>query len=128
MLSAEQNERFTRVGPGTPCGELMRRYWHPIAATAMLEEDPVQPVRILGEDLTLYRDRQDRLGPVGQRCPHRAFDLRFGIPEEEGLRCPYHGWMLTGRVRACSSRSSRRTARIRTVSRSRRTRCRRWAG
>ena len=93
MLSAEQNERLTRVGPGTPVGELMRRYWHPIAATVMLDEDPVQPVRILGEDLTLYRDRQGRLGLIGQRCPHRAFDLRFGIPEEEGLRCPYHGWM-----------------------------------
>ena len=74
----------------------MRRYWHPIAATIILEDDPVQPVRILGEDLTLYRDRQGRIGLIGQRCPHRAFDLRFGIPEEEGLRCPYHGWMFDG--------------------------------
>ena len=74
----------------------MRRYWHPVAATVILDEDPVQPVRILGEDLTLYRDRQGRLGLIGQRCPHRAFDLRFGIPEEEGLRCPYHGWMFDG--------------------------------
>ena len=96
MLSAEQNDRITQVGPGTPGGEMMRRYWHPIAPAAKLDEDPVQPVRILGEDLTLYRDHRDRLGLVGQRCPHRAFDLRFGIPEEEGLRCPYHGWMFDG--------------------------------
>ena len=96
MLSSEQNERLAKIGPGTPSGELMRRYWHPVAATVILDEDPVQPVRILGEDLTLYRDRQGRLGLIGQRCPHRAFDLRFGIPEEEGLRCPYHGWMFDG--------------------------------
>ena len=74
MLNAEQNERFTRIGPGMPAGEMMRRYWHAIAPTVILDDDPVQPVRILGEDLTLYRDRQGRIGLVGQRCPHRAFD------------------------------------------------------
>ena len=96
MLTAEENKLLTQVGPGTPGGELMRRYWHPIAATSMLDENPVRPVRILSEDLTLFRDRQGRLGLIGQRCPHRAFDMRFGIPEQEGLRCPYHGWMFDG--------------------------------
>ncbi|HTE85959.1 MAG TPA: Rieske 2Fe-2S domain-containing protein [Dehalococcoidia bacterium] len=93
MLTQEENEFLTRVGPGTPCGELMRRYWHPIFPDAKLRENPVQHVRILCEDLTLYRDRSGTLGLIGQRCPHRAVDLRFGIPEQEGLRCPYHGWL-----------------------------------
>jgi 5,5'-dehydrodivanillate O-demethylase len=87
------NDRLTRVGPGTPMGELMRRYWWPIAATAELLENPVKAVTILGENLTLYKNRQGGLGLVGQRCAHRRFDLRFGIPENDGLRCPYHGWM-----------------------------------
>jgi 5,5'-dehydrodivanillate O-demethylase len=72
----------------------MRRYWHPIAVATQLDTNPVRRVRILSEDLTLYRDRQGRLGLIGQRCPHRAVDLQFGIPEPEGLRCPYHGWMF----------------------------------
>jgi 5,5'-dehydrodivanillate O-demethylase len=93
METKEINDRLTRVGPGTPMGELMRRYWWPIAATAELLENPVKAVTILGENLTLYRNRQGGLGLVGQRCAHRRFDLRFGIPEEDGLRCPYHGWM-----------------------------------
>jgi 5,5'-dehydrodivanillate O-demethylase len=74
-------------------GELMRRYWWPIAASAELLENPVKAVTILGENLTLYKNRQGGLGLVGQRCAHRRFDLRFGIPENDGLRCPYHGWM-----------------------------------
>ena len=94
MLTKEENELFTGVGPGTPCGELMRRYWHPIAPEAKLRENPVQSVRILCEDLVLFRDRAGMLGLIGQRCPHRAVDLRFGIPEETGLRCPYHGWLF----------------------------------
>lgn len=93
MLTQEENDRLSKVGPGTPCGEMMRRYWHPVAATVQIEENPVRSVRILGEDLTLYQDRQGRLGLVGQRCAHRALDLRFGVPEDEGLRCPYHGWL-----------------------------------
>ena len=92
MLSREQNERLTRVGKGTPGGEMMRRYWHPIAPAAKLEENPVQSVRILGEDLVLYRDRSGTLGLIGRQCGHRLVDMVFGIPEEKGLRCPYHGW------------------------------------
>lgn len=92
MLTQSENERLTRVGPGTPMGDLLRRYWQPIAPAAVLEENPVRRVRILGEDLVLYRDRSGGLGLVGPRCAHRLVDLRFGIPEDHGLRCPYHGW------------------------------------
>ncbi len=93
MLSVEQNERLTRVGPGTPMGELMRRYWFPVATSQDIAENPVRAVRLLGENLTLYKDRQGRLGLIGQRCAHRSVDLKHGIPEQDGLRCPYHGWM-----------------------------------
>ena len=93
MLSAEQNELLTRVGPGTPMGELMRRYWHPIATSWDLANYPVKSVRILGESLTLYRDRKNNLGLIAQRCAHRGVDMKCGIPESEGLRCPYHGWL-----------------------------------
>jgi 5,5'-dehydrodivanillate O-demethylase len=74
----------------------MRRYWHPIAPSAGLLENPVRKIRILGEDLVLFKDRQGQLGLIGDRCVHRAMDLRFGIPEETGLRCPYHGWLYDG--------------------------------
>ncbi len=92
MISAEQNERLTRVGPGTPCGELMRRYWIPIAAASQLNANPVRKIRILCEDLILYRDLSGTLGLIGDRCLHRLVDLQYGIPDEHGLRCPYHGW------------------------------------
>ena len=93
MLSQEQNERLTRVGPGTPMGNLLRRYWYPVATDQQLAENPVRSVRLLGENLTLFRDRRSRLGLVQQRCAHRSVDLKHGIPTEDGLRCPYHGWM-----------------------------------
>ncbi|MPZ15924.1 MAG: Rieske 2Fe-2S domain-containing protein [Chloroflexi bacterium] len=93
MVSTEENERLTRVGPDTPCGALMRRYWHPICAEATLRKNPVQPIKILGEQLVLYRDRGGRLGLLHHRCAHRAMHLMFGVPEEEGLRCCYHGWL-----------------------------------
>jgi 5,5'-dehydrodivanillate O-demethylase oxygenase subunit len=93
MLNPEMNDRLTRVGPGTPCGELMRRYWIPFFPAAKLDEDAVQKVRLLGEDLTLYRDRSGTIGLIGQRCLHRAVDLQWGIPDVDGLRCPYHGWL-----------------------------------
>ena len=96
MLSKEENDMLTRVGPGTPCGELMRRYWHPVAVTVQLAENPVRKVRILGEDLVLFRDRSGNLGLIEPRCPHRAMHMAFGIPEEVGLRCPYHGWLFDG--------------------------------
>lgn len=92
MLTAADNEKMTGVGRGTPMGELLRRYWQPIAPVATLLDDPVRRIKILGEELVLYRDRSGRLGLVGPRCAHRLVHLRFGIPQEHGLRCPYHGW------------------------------------
>jgi 5,5'-dehydrodivanillate O-demethylase oxygenase subunit len=92
MLTAELNERLTQTGKGTPGGELLRRYWWPIAVSAQLESDAVIGVRLLGEDLALYRTEAGKLGLVSQRCAHRGASLVYGIPEEDGLRCPYHGW------------------------------------
>ncbi len=99
MLSTRDNERLTQVGPGTPTGELMRRYWFPIAATLEMEKDPTKAVRLLGEDLVLYKDRSGTFGLIQESCPHRRVNLLYGIPEEQGLRCPYHGWRFdeTGR-------------------------------
>jgi len=93
MLSATENDRLTQVGPGTPMGELMRRYWHPVAAAAELDERPTKQVRLLGENLVLYKDKSGALGLIDRLCAHRRVDLSYGIPEEHGLRCMYHGWM-----------------------------------
>ncbi|MCH8199151.1 MAG: Rieske 2Fe-2S domain-containing protein [Chloroflexi bacterium] len=94
MLTQEQNERLTRVGPGTPMGELMRRYWHPIAASVELSEDnPTKEVRLLGEDLVLFRSTAGEIGLIEPSCAHRKANLSYGIPEPEGIRCAYHGWL-----------------------------------
>jgi 5,5'-dehydrodivanillate O-demethylase len=94
MLSVQDNEAIARVGKGTPIGELMRRYWHPIAPTSELDERPTKSVRLLGEDLVLYKDRSGTYGLIDRLCPHRRVDLSYGIPEDDGLRCMYHGWMF----------------------------------
>lgn len=94
MLTAEQNDRYTRVGPGTPCGELMRRYWHPVAAAAQMKDVFTRPVRLLGEDLVLFKDRSGTYGLVEPHCPHRRMSMIYGIPEQKGLRCAYHGWLF----------------------------------
>ncbi|MBM2812970.1 MAG: Rieske (2Fe-2S) protein [Chloroflexi bacterium] len=92
-MNKEENDRLTQVGPGTPMGELLRRYWHPVAAASQLAAPGTRLVKLLGETLVLFRDRQDRLGLVGFHCAHRSAGLLYGVPEEEGLRCSYHGWM-----------------------------------
>jgi 5,5'-dehydrodivanillate O-demethylase len=92
MITQETNDRMTRVGPGTPMGEMMRRYWQPVGAVEELLKEPVQPVRILGEDLTLFRSLKGEIGLIGKACAHRAISLAYGIPQENGLRCAYHGW------------------------------------
>lgn len=92
MLTQEQNEMLTRVGRGTPGGELLRRYWHPIAAREDLEQKWSIPVRLMGEDLVLFRDRAGKLGLLERHCPHRRASLVNGIPTDNGIRCPYHGW------------------------------------
>src|SRR5215472_3014380 len=94
MLSREENEMVTRVGPGTPMGELMRRYWVPAALSRELPEPDCAPVRVklLGERLVAFRDTSGRLGLVDEFCPHRRASLFLGRNEEDGLRCVYHGW------------------------------------
>src|SRR6266540_2631197 len=92
MITQEENEVLTRVGPGTPMGELLRRYWHPVGTVADVDQDPVRPVRLLGEDLVLFRDASGQLGLVADRCAHRGLSLAYGIPQANGLRCAYHGW------------------------------------
>jgi 5,5'-dehydrodivanillate O-demethylase len=99
LLDRSDAETLARVGAGSPVGELLRRYWMPIAAEAELEEKPIRPVRLLGEDLLLYRDRSGTYGLLDRWCPHRRFDLAYGMVEERGIRCSYHGWCFddTGR-------------------------------
>lgn len=92
VLTQEENDRLTAVAPGTRMGDLLRRYWHPIAAIAELEADPVRPVRVLGEDLTLFQSESGEVGLLADRCAHRCLSLAFGIPWKTGLRCAYHGW------------------------------------
>jgi 5,5'-dehydrodivanillate O-demethylase oxygenase subunit len=92
MLSAEENLRLTRTSRGTEMGELLRRYWHPFAAAAEFDEEPIKTVRLLGEDLVCYRDRAGRYGLLERHCPHRRADLAYGFVEERGIRCSYHGW------------------------------------
>src|SRR2546428_1864590 len=99
MLSRDENERLTRVGPGTPMGTVLRRYWFRIAAWAGRDANPVKGIRLLGEDLVVFRGRRGRLGLISERCPHRRVSLRYGIPEADGLRCCYHGWMFDGQGR-----------------------------
>ncbi len=92
MLEPDKNRLLTQVGPGTPMGDLMRRYWHPIAAMAEFDETPVKAVRLMGEDLTVYRDLSGTYGLIDRHCPHRRADLSYGFVEKCGLRCNYHGW------------------------------------
>ena len=91
-LSKALNEALTQVGSGTPMGDMMRRYWQPVAATAELDDHATKEVTILGEDLVLYKDRSGNLGLIDRFCPHRRVNMAYGIPETDGLRCPYHGW------------------------------------
>jgi 5,5'-dehydrodivanillate O-demethylase len=99
MLDEQRNQTLTQVGRGTPMGELMRRYWHPIAAVTELENNPVKAIRLMGEDLVLYRDGGGTYGLLQRKCAHRGADLSYGFVENCGLRCHYHGWLYdhTGR-------------------------------
>lgn len=92
MISAEQNELMTRIGPGTPAGQLLRQYWQPVALVDELQgARPVKAVRLLSENLVLYEaDSAYRL--MQRHCPHRGADLAYGRIEPDGLRCSFHGW------------------------------------
>ena len=93
MLSKEINDLITRVGPDDGAGKVLRRYWQPAALTVELDgERPVAAVRLMGEDLVLFRDNEGELGLIGRQCPHRGADLCYGRREDNGMRCPFHGW------------------------------------
>ena len=101
MITAEENQLLTQTDPQTPCGELLRRYWQPVALGEELPEGAAPlKVRILGEDLVLFRDDHGRPGLLGLHCSHRGADLSYGRIEDGGLRCLYHGWLydICGRV------------------------------
>src|SRR6185312_1329823 len=91
MLTKEQNEALCRVGGGTPTGEMLRRYWWPVGIAADLR-DRATFVRLLGEDLVLFRDGIGRPGLLAAHCSHRGANLCLGTVEHDGLRCRYHGW------------------------------------
>src|SRR5215471_9077028 len=92
LVSAEENKLLTSTGIGTPMGEVLRRYWWPVAVAADLKEKP-SFIRVLGEDLVLFRDRRGRVGLIEARCAHRRANLCLGTVALEGLRCRYHGWL-----------------------------------
>src|SRR5689334_1282842 len=94
MLSKEDNELLTRVGPGTAMGELLRQYWMPLFLSSELPERDGRPLRtrLLGENLVAIRDSKGAIGLFAENCAHRGASLFFGRNEEEGLRCVYHGW------------------------------------
>jgi phthalate 4,5-dioxygenase oxygenase subunit len=94
MISREENNLLTQTGPGTPCGELIRRYWQPVALSEELPQGGAPlAVRIMSEDFALFRDNQGRPGLLALHCSHRGTDLTYGRVEDGGLRCLYHGWL-----------------------------------
>jgi len=103
MINAEQNELMTRIGPGTPAGQLLRNYWQPVALVDELQGPrPVKAVRVLNENLVVFRDEKGHYGLLERHCPHRGADLAYGRLEDGGLRCAFHGWLFdtTGRCLA----------------------------
>ena len=94
MLTREDNELMTRVGPGTPMGDMIRQYWTPVMRSSDLPERDSSPerIRLLGEDLVILRDTSGRVGLMAENCSHRGCSLFYGRNEEDGIRCIYHGW------------------------------------
>ncbi len=94
MLTQAENDMLTRVGAGTPMGELLRRYWLPVGYVEELTDDnPTRFVRILGEDLVLWKDKSGAVGLIQDHCAHRGASLLYGRVEERGIACAYHGWL-----------------------------------
>jgi phthalate 4,5-dioxygenase oxygenase subunit len=94
MISAEQNELMTRIGPGTPAGKLLRNYWQPVGlAHEMSTDRPLKAVKVLDENLVLFKS-DNRYGLMQRHCPHRGADLAYGRLEDGGLRCAFHGWLF----------------------------------
>ena len=96
----EDDKELTRVGPGTPAGEYLRRFWHPVAHIDQLTDVPLA-LKIMGEELVLFRDKSGRLGLVEAHCPHRGTSFEYGKIEERGIRCCYHSWLIDidGKIR-----------------------------
>ena len=94
MLIKQDNDLLTQTGPGTPMGEMFRRYWLPVLLSSELPENDCPPVRVqvLSERLIAFRDSDGKLGLMDEFCAHRGISLWFGRNEEGGIRCPYHGW------------------------------------
>jgi 5,5'-dehydrodivanillate O-demethylase oxygenase subunit len=92
MLSPEENQLFTRIGPGTPMGKFLRRYWHPIGCSEFVTSKP-QRTKMLGEELVLYRGASGTPVVLQLRCAHRSVALDYGRVEGDNIRCPYHGWL-----------------------------------
>jgi 5,5'-dehydrodivanillate O-demethylase len=95
MLKPEHNRQLMETGPGTLMGDLLRRYWTPFAAAAEMDDTPTKTVRLLGEDLVLFKDKSGHYGLVDRHCPHRRADMSYGWVEDCGLRCNYHGWLFS---------------------------------
>ena len=92
MLSREEHETLTRVGPGTALGEVLRRYWQPLGLSELVTSKP-QRMKVLGEELMLYRGASGKAVATQLRCAHRSLALDFGRVEGDCIRCPYHGWL-----------------------------------
>ena len=127
MLSSEQNDLLTRVSADVPMGRLFRQYWHPFAAEAEMRDRWTMRVRLLGEDLVLFKDRQGRLGLIAEQCPHRRASLAYGIPTDEGICCCYHGWMMDKEGR-CLDQPNEDRAPLKGKSSRLHIRCNPWAG
>lgn len=91
-MTPEEQETLVRVGPGTPMGALLRRYWYPVAASVELPRGSARAARLLGEDLVVFRSAAGELGVLEEHCPHRRTSLRLAVVERDGIRCPYHGF------------------------------------
>ncbi len=93
MATVEDNQLLTQVGPGTPCGELLRRYWQPACYSGDLTaEEPARAVTIMGEELVIFRTSNGEYGCLEEHCAHRCTSLSYGFAEQDGIRCAYHGW------------------------------------
>jgi 5,5'-dehydrodivanillate O-demethylase oxygenase subunit len=112
-VTPEEQETLVRVGPGTPMGGLLRRYWFPVAASVELPRGAARGVRLLGEDLVVFRSEAGELGLLEEHCPHRRASLRLGVVDAEGIRCPYHGFKFSPRGRCLELPSERGDPRVR---------------
>src|SRR5262245_27280276 len=100
MIAQEEKDFLARTGPGTPCGEFMRRYWQPAALSEELGAEKPLTVQLFGEELVLFRDGEGNPALIGRYCAHQGVDMIYGHVEKDGIRCMYHGWLFDacGRV------------------------------